>query len=286
MQKILSKIKIYLQLIKGLQTTLLVITGVAGFLSIKIHDVFLYDFFALTGSLFLSISGTTVLNMIFDRDIDSKMRRTNRRPLPSGKIRIKHALVFGISITTLGIAWALSVNLLFGLIVFSGFFIDYIVYTILLKRRTAWAIVFGGISGGMPILAGRVTATSEIDIIGIVLALAVLFWIPTHILTFTIKYKEDYKRASVPTFPEKYGEKLTRLIIVFSGVISAIAIGYSVIKINLPLSHVYVLAVFSFGLFGLSVYSIFKPSEKLNFALFKYASFFMLLAMILIIIGN
>ncbi len=275
-------VKNYLSLIKILQTILLLITGIAGFLSVYVHNIYVYDFFALVGSLLLSISGTTVLNMIYDRDIDSKMKRTENRPLPSGKLSVKQALIFALLLLAVGLSWAFSLDVLYGSVVFAGLLIDFVIYTIWLKRRTAWAIVFGGISGGMPILAGRVLALSEIDFIGVVLCLAILFWIPTHIMTFSIKYKNDYSKAIIPTFPAIYGEKNTRLIITFSSIVSALFIGISVVKIGLPSSHIYVLMVLSVALFGISVLSIYKPSEKLNLALFKYASVFMLLSMLLI----
>ena len=84
---------------------------------------------------------------------------------------------------------------------FAGLFFDVVIYTLWLKRRTPWSIVWGGISGGMPILAGRVLAVGRIEWIGVVLALAVLFWIPTHILTFSMRYREDYANAGIPTIP-------------------------------------------------------------------------------------
>ena len=78
---------------------------------------------------------------------------------------------------------------------FAGLFFDVVVYTIWLKRRSAWSIVWGGVSGGMPVLAGRALGLGRIDEVGILLALAVLFWVPTHILTFNLRYYDDYQQA-------------------------------------------------------------------------------------------
>jgi hypothetical protein len=91
--------------------------------------------------------------------------------------------------------------------------LDVLVYTIWLKRRTPYSILFGGISGGMPILAGRVLATGQLDAIGVLLAAAILLWIPTHIMTFHIKYQQDYASAGVPTFPSVHGISVTRTLI-------------------------------------------------------------------------
>ena len=109
--------------------------------------------------------------------------------------------------------WAVLLSPLYGLVVFAGLFFDVVVYTIWLKRRTPYSIIIGGLSGGMPVLAGRALAVGQIDAVGMLLALAVLFWIPTHIMTFSIRHKEDYASAGVPTFPSAYGVAATRTII-------------------------------------------------------------------------
>ena len=173
---------------------------------------------------------------------------------------------------------------LYGLIVFAGLFFDVVVYTLWLKRRTAWSIVWGGISGGMPILAGRVLGTGSLDWIGIVLSLSVLFWIPTHIMTFSMKYHEDYKAACVPTFPSTYGFAVTRATIALSSIIAALMIGIGAYGIGMTWGYLRVLAVLSAALLILAVRSLMKPSERLNSGLFKYASVYMLSSMMLIVV--
>ena len=159
----------------------------------------------LTLSLFLSISGSTILNMWYDHDIDTVMNRTHNRPLAAGTVRLQEALRLGLVFSLLGVGLAMAMDPLYGLVVFAGLFFDVVVYTIWLKRKTCWSIVWGGISGGMPILAGRVLAVGHVDLVGILLTLALLFWIPTHTLTFSIRFHDDYKAAGVPTFPSTFG---------------------------------------------------------------------------------
>ena len=271
----------YLPLIKSLQTGLLLITGLAGYMSARcpVHDIPVL--LGLTGSLLLSISGSTALNMWFDRDIDAKMPRTSKRPLSTGETQPREALTFGLILSVIGIGWALIVDPLFGLVVFAGLFFDVVVYTIWLKRKTAWSIVWGGISGGMPILAGRVLGTGEFDWIGITLALGVLFWIPTHILTFSIRYHDDYKKAKVPTFPSTYSFQTTRLIIAVSSVLATLAFGAASYGVGLTWGFLRLLVVLSAGLFILAVQSLRSPSERITFGLFKYASLYMLSTMLL-----
>jgi protoheme IX farnesyltransferase len=272
----------YWPLVKSLQTALLLATGLAGFMSARCPIMSWQTLFAVTGSLFLTISGSTVLNMWYDRDIDALMQRTCQRPLPSGKISPRAGLTFGLILSTLGVAWAFSLSVLYGAIVFAGLFFDVVVYTMWLKRRTPWSIVWGGIAGGLPVLAGRALATGQVDWIGITLSLAILFWIPTHILTFNLRNYKDYQAAGIPTFPATYGFQITQLTIAISSVIAALMMGIAAYGIGLTWGYLRLMAVLTGGLLFLAMASILKPSDHVNFGLFKYASLYMLSAMVLL----
>jgi protoheme IX farnesyltransferase len=272
----------YWPLIKSLQTGLLLATGLAGFMSARCPFMGWQITLGISGSLFLAISGSTVLNMWYDRDIDARMQRTCQRPLPSGKISPREGLIFGLVLSVLGVGWAFSLGTLYGVIVFAGLFFDVVVYTMWLKRRTAWSIVWGGIAGGMPILAGRALATGQIDWIGITLSLAVLFWIPTHILTFNMRNYQDYQAAGIPTFPSTYGFRITQLTIAVSSVIAACMMGIAAIGIGLTWGYLRLIIVLTGGLLFLALSSILNPSERVNFGLFKYASLYMLSVMLLL----
>ena len=274
----------YWPLVKSLQTGLLLVTGMAGYASCRCPVLNWGVLLGLAGSLFLSISGSTVLNMWYDRDIDAKMQRTCWRPLPSGVISPREALIFGLLLSVLGVGWALTMDPLYGIIVFAGLFFDVVVYTVWLKRRTAWSIVWGGIAGAMPILAGRALGIGGIDWIGVLLALSVLFWIPTHILTFSMRYYQDYKRAGIPTFPSTYGFQATRITIAISSVLAALSMAVAAYGIGMMVGYLRLMAVLSGGLLLLAVASTLRPSERVNFGLFKYASLYMLSAMLLLVL--
>lgn len=287
-QSILIHLKSKIPLIKSLQTGLLLVTGVAGYMSARC-PVLSWDALAgLAGSLFLAISGSTILNMWYDRDLDRVMNRTHHRPIASGQVSPEEALRLGLALAALGVAWAVWLEPLYGLVVFAGLFFDVIVYTIWLKRRTCWSIAWGGIAGGMPILAGRVLglhtlgAGAQIDDIGLLLTLSVLFWIPTHILTFSMRYFDDYQAAGIPTFPSTYGFDATRKVIAFSSVLAALCIALAAILIRVEWGYVHLLGFLSAGLMVLAFLTVLRPSQKLNFGLFKFASVYMLLAMILL----
>jgi protoheme IX farnesyltransferase len=281
MLALIKKIRLYWPLIKSTQTGLLLATGIAGYLSAGTR-IGLLTLLGLSGSLFLAISGSTIMNMWYDQDIDARMKRTHKRPAASGQLTRSEVFWVGMVVSVIGVGWAGWIAPLYGLVVFAGWFFDVVVYTLWLKRRTCWSIVWGGISGAMPILAGRVLETGHIDLVGVLLALAILFWIPTHTLTFSIKFREDYSNAGVPTFPSTYGETFTRATIAISSVLAAIAIGWASILIGISAGYLRLIAVLTAGLLLLAFATFRVQSERVNFGLFKYASVYMLSSMIIL----
>jgi protoheme IX farnesyltransferase len=197
----------------------------------------------------------------------------------------REALALGVALSLGGIAWAFALAPLYGAVVFAGWFCDVVVYTLWLKRRTAWAILWGGIAGAMPILAGRALGTGQIDLVGGLFALAIVLWIPTHILTFSIKYAEQYRAANVPVFPNRYGEALTRGAIALSTACATIAMSLAAWQIGLPAGYFHLALWLGVALFLVALASLVQRSPQLNFALYKFASLYMLGAMALIMFG-
>ncbi|MCD6286852.1 MAG: protoheme IX farnesyltransferase [Anaerolineae bacterium] len=279
------KLKAYWVLVKDLQTGLLLITGLAGYLSGRPAQPTWPEILSLLGTLFLTVGGSTVLNMVVDRDIDGMMARTKNRPLPSGIVTPAEGLVLGVGMVALGTLWASLLSPLYGLIVFVGVLVDVLVYTCWLKRRTAWSIAWGGIAGGIPVLAGRALATGRIDGIGLWLALSVLLWIPTHIMTFSIKYADDYQAADVPVFPNRYGVRVTRIIIGLSTGGAVVAMLWAMYALDLNAALMWVARSLGGVLFGFTLFATLRPTPKLNSWLYKLASLYMLGSMIVLIAG-
>lgn len=279
-----SKFAMFWSLTKPSQSGLLLATGLAGYMSARYLVLNVSTILGLSFSLFLAIAGSTIMNMWWDRDIDAKMGRTQKRVTSKGLVTDKEVLMVGVIVSILGIGWALAIDWLYGLVVFAGWFFDVVVYSMWLKRRTCWSIVWGGISGAMPILAGRVLGLGEIDWIGLMLALGILLWIPTHTLTFSMKFQKDYADAGVPTFPSTYGLGVTRFTIAISSVLAASAMVAAGVGIGMDWGFLRLLGVLSVGLFMLAAAMTFNPTERVNFGLFKYASVYMLAAMILIVL--
>lgn len=281
MKTITNRVRLYWPLIKSLQTGLLLATGMAGYLSSR-PPFSLSLLGGLVISLLLAISGSTIMNMWYDRDIDARMKRTHMRPAASGKLDPREIFQVGMITSFLGIGCAFLMSPLYGLVVFAGWFFDVIVYTVWLKRRTCWSILWGGISGAMPILSGRVLAVGEIELVGILLGLSILFWIPTHTLTYSMKFRQDYKNAGVPTFPETYGERFTRLTIAVSSILAAISIGWASALIGLSAGLLGLIAVLTAVMLILAFATLRIHTDRMNFMLFRYASLYMLSAMIIL----
>jgi protoheme IX farnesyltransferase len=286
LSRLLSHMRAWWRLLKSLQTGLLLVTAGAGYISGCCLNPVHASMFAMLASLFLAVGGSTILNMVYDRDIDALMQRTAARPLPNGAISADEALALGAVFSLMGVAWAFALNPLFGAIVLAGLFFDALVYTLWLKRRTPFSILIGGLSGGMPALAGRVLAVGHIDLIGVLLAFGVLLWIPTHIMTFNIKYAEDYHRAGIPTFPSTYGVRVTRWIIAFSTILAALTLFGVVERMSMPSPYWEIAAGLGAALVGLVLFSLLRPSQKLNFILYKGASIYMLGTMLMIILAG
>lgn len=279
-----AKLRAYWALIKDLQTGLLVITGLAGYMSGRPTATW-PDILALLGSLSLSVAGSTVLNMVIDRDIDAQMSRTRRRPLPSGAVRTGEGLALGAGMALLGALWAGYIAPLYGAVILAGLFFDVVIYTLWLKRRSAWAILWGGIAGGMPVLAGRALATGRIDATGLLLALAVLLWIPTHILTLSIKYARDYRAAAVPVLPNHCGVRATRWIIALSTGSAAVVMLWAAYRIGLSAPLLWTARGLGGLLCSLTLASVLRPTSRLNFLVYKMASLYMLASMLVLIAG-
>jgi protoheme IX farnesyltransferase len=150
----------------------------------------------------LSAGSANALNCYYDRDIDERMRRTRRRALPLHIVSPRNALVFGLVLGVVSTLWlGFLVNWLSaGLALAANVF--YVVgYTMILKRRTAQNIVWGGAAGCFPALIGWTAVTGQLAWAPVVLFMVVFFWTPPHFWALAIRYREDYAAADVPMLP-------------------------------------------------------------------------------------
>jgi len=169
---------------------------------------------------YLSAGSANALNCVVDADIDTKMRRTSRRPLVRHQVSTRGALVFGLVLGVVSTVWlGLFVNWLSsGLALTANVF--YVVgYTIILKRRTSQNIVWGGAAGCFPAVIGWTAVTNELAWAPFVLFLVVFFWTPPHFWALAMRYREDYSAADVPMLPSvASSDEVSRQIVIYSWV--------------------------------------------------------------------
>jgi protoheme IX farnesyltransferase len=163
----------------------------------------------------LSAGGAAAVNHYWDRDIDAQMARTATRPVPSGRVSPRAALLFGLVLGALSFAeLAAAVNLLSAFLALAGFLGYVFIYTIWLKRSTPQNIVIGGAAGAVPPLVGWSAVTGGLDPAALYLFAIVFYWTPPHFWALSLLMKDEYARVGVPMMPVVHGERETRRQIV------------------------------------------------------------------------
>jgi protoheme IX farnesyltransferase len=200
----------YFDLLKPRVMSLVVFTGLCGLLMApgSIHPVL--GFSAIL-SLAVGAGAAGCLNMWWDRDIDAIMSRTQKRPIPSGRINPDSALSFGVilslvSVVTMGIAihWLAA-----GLLAFTILFYI-LIYTMWLKRWTSQNIVIGGAAGALPPVIGWAAVTDTLPLESWILFGIIFLWTPPHFWALSLYRHEDYARANVPMLPLTAGIQATK----------------------------------------------------------------------------
>ncbi|MFW9905540.1 MAG: protoheme IX farnesyltransferase [Candidatus Thorarchaeota archaeon] len=281
----------YCELIKSKQTFLLVYTTIFTYLISAWNTpdgILIWDLIWITISLSFAVSGSTLLNMYIDRDIDALMERTKNRPLPSGKIHPSTVLKHGFIFVFTGIILSgVLFNFITMIIVFLGFFFDVVIYTLWLKRRTRFSIIFGGVAGSLPAIAGRTAVIGTIDIVALMIGFFVLAWIPLHILTLALvpKNLEGYRNANIPMWPVVTDKIQTIRIITISAMLSGITIVLTGIILGIQIIPLFPLLIFCFYILYQTGVNLKNPSEQRTFRIFKLASIFMGFAFLWLMIG-
>jgi protoheme IX farnesyltransferase len=167
-------------------------------------------FLAVALGGYLSAGAANAINMVLDRDIDGRMRRTAGRPTVTQRIPPQSALLFGLAlaVASFAILWG-AANLLAALLSLAGMVFYVIVYTLLLKRRTWYNIVIGGAAGAFPPLVGWAAVTGELSLLAWFLFAIIFLWTPVHFWALALLLKEDYRAAGVPMLPVVRGERYT-----------------------------------------------------------------------------
>ncbi len=158
----------------------------------------------------LASAGSSALNHYYDRDIDPLMKRTSTRPIPSGRIKSNHVLIYGLAVSVISVIYgALALNYLSAFFIALGIFFYVIIYTVWLKRLNSSNIVIGGFAGSAAAMAGWSAATGSMDILGFLVGFLVFVWTPSHFWCLAMKMKDEYTEAKVPMLPVLIGMQKT-----------------------------------------------------------------------------
>jgi protoheme IX farnesyltransferase len=164
---------------------------------------------------FLSAGGAGAFNHYYDRDIDAQMGRTASRPVPSGRISPRAAVIYAFALQALSfLILATAANLTAAFLALAGFVWYTLVYTVWLKRRSPQNIVIGGAAGAVPPLVGWAAATGSVAPAALYLFAIVFYWTPPHFWALSLLMKNEYARVNVPMMPVVHGEAETRRQIV------------------------------------------------------------------------
>lgn len=235
----------------------------------------------------LTAGGASTLNSYIDRDIDPNMGRTSRRPIPTGKISPRDALIFGVLLSLSGLAvLAIFVNLLTALLSLAGLVYYAFFYTVVLKRSTPQSVVIGGAAGAIPPLVGWAAATNQVNLFAVYLFLIIFYWTPPHTWALMLMVKKDYERVGVPMLPVARGEPETRRqIVLYSFLMVAITLlPFSVQALGLM--YLVSALVLGVGFLYLALKLLRDQSKSTARTLYRYSTIYLALLFLAMVIDH
>ena len=267
----------YYELTKPKVVKLILVTAIIGMLLAVDYQQFpVQEFiFGLIGIGLGSASGAA-FNHIIDEGIDSKMQRTENRPLPTGSVTKKNAIIFASSLGILSmLVLTLFVNFLTAWLTLVSMIGYAVIYTIYLKRSTPQNIVWGGAAGAMPPVLGWTAVTGSVHTEALLLFLLVFIWTPPHFWALAIKRREEYKKADIPMLPVTHGVDFTKDQILLYTLMLLVV---SVLPFAIQMSGVIYLAAavvlgFIFIYFAWKLHR--DPSDKNAMKTFWYSIFYL-----------
>ena len=215
MRSITTTIKSVLPLFKIRICTLIALSAVVGLFSASNLTISAQNVIYLAVATMMSAAGASAFNHYYDLDIDSVMKRTKNRPIPTGVIaNPRFVLAAAAALFIASLLLSIKVlNFMVGLHLFLGAFTYAVLYTVWLKRRSSINIIIGGLAGSFAVLAGGASVAPQWCLPPIFLAITMFFWTPSHFWSFAIANREDYETAKVPMLPTKIGDKNTAWLI-------------------------------------------------------------------------
>ena len=264
----------YVEVTKPLSVFLLVFTAVGAMIvAAGGQDIPLSLFLTALVAITAGCAGANAITCYIDRDIDLVMERTRRRPIPSKRIYPpEKALYFGLALALISLSLSWRINVLAFVSMLLGLADNIVVYSLLTKRRSPLNVIWGGFSGGLPVLFGWAAVSGSINLTALLIAAIVVLWIPNHIWNLAIFYSDDYRKVRVPMLPAVFElSKTLRCILA-----------------TVLLMYLLSLLLYFFGQFGLiylgvalvsgllvtlgNIYLVLKPSPQRAWIMFKLSS--------------
>ena len=274
----------YFELFKPRVMSLVVFTTLIGMIMVPsdsgggVHPVIAFTALLLIA---LGAGASGALNMWYDADIDANMKRTQTRPIPSGRIAKESALGFGLTLSAASVmCLGVFVNWLSaGLLAFTIFFYA-VIYTIWLKRHTAQNIVIGGAAGAFPPVVGWAAVTGSVETLPVLMFAIIFFWTPPHFWALALLKNKDYIDNNIPMMPAVAGSKNTRIQIFAYALIMAIFAALPALLGYAGLFYVLFSTALSTLFVAMSFWLLIAPDERQVAAaksLFAYSIFYLFL---------
>ena len=226
----------YFALLKPRVMSLVIFTALVGLL---VAPVPVHPFIGFVGILCIAVGAgaSGALNMWWDADIDAKMRRTQKRPIPSGRVQPGEALGIGLTLSVFSvILLELATNLFAAALLAFTIFFYAVVYSMWLKRSTPQNIVIGGAAGAFPPMVGWAVATGGVSLESVLMFAVIFMWTPPHFWALALFVKSDYGDANVPMLNVTHGTRVTRNhILAYTVLLAPVAIGLGFTSIGGPI---------------------------------------------------
>ncbi|MFQ4142887.1 heme o synthase [Chlorogloeopsis sp. ULAP02] len=228
----------------------------------------------------LAAASAQVINCIYDRDIDYEMERTRHRPIPSGRILSRDALLFAIALAVISFTLlTVFANLLAALLAMSGIVFYVLVYTHLLKRHSTQNIVIGGAAGAIPTLVGWAAVTGSLSWTAWLLFAIVFLWTPPHFWALALMIRDDYAKVGIPMLPVVAGNQATVQQIWYYTLVTVVATLLLIYPLHQTGIVYAAIALYLGGLFIYKAWQLLQNPEERNLArgLFLYSISYMML---------
>lgn len=235
----------------------------------------------------LTAAAGAVINHLIDRRIDASMRRTHKRPIPTGKVSPTMAMVFALVLSVLGLGLLLfMINPLTALLTFLSLVGYAFIYTVFLKRATPQNIVIGGLAGAAPPLLGWTAVTGHLDYGGLLLVLIIFVWTPPHFWSLAIYRVEEYSKANIPMLPVTHGIAFTKLnILLYTCLLIAITVLPFVVNMS---GWIYLFASLGLG-FGFLYWALklmYSSEPIVAMKTFRYSIIYLMLLFVVLLIDH